>query len=369
MTRRYHPRTEEHRPCHRLGVSLALPRYLCGMSEPRANLKRVQALLKGDMDAFKPKFRQSVSTDVVLLDTVMRYILRRKGKQMRPMFVFLSARLHGGVGSDGHATDRAHTAATLIELLHTATLVHDDVVDESPLRRGVFSIQALWKKKVAVLVGDYLLSRGLLAAVDAEAYDLLKITSRAVREMSEGELLQIEKARRLDITEEVYFDIIRRKTASLLAACCACGAASAGADDETVQRMWGLGERVGLAFQIQDDLLDLGEGDRTGKPTGQDIRERKMTLPLIHTLAKASPSERRRLIRLVKHKSDDPTAVKEVMDTILAGPGMERARSEMRRLKEESLALLDELGSQDAVGAEAREALRDLIGYTIQRVQ
>ena len=282
------------------------------MAESPAGIQHVQALLKADMAAFKPKFRQAVTTDVALLDTVMRYILRQKGKQMRPMFVFLSARLHGGVDDHGQATDRTHTAAALIELLHTATLVHDDVVDESPLRRGVFSIQALWKKKVAVLVGDYLLSRGLLAAVDAEAYDLLKITSRAVREMSEGELLQIEKARRLDITEEVYFDIIRRKTASLLAACCACGAAAAGADQETVARMWGLGERVGLAFQIQDDLLDLGEGDRTGKPTGQDIRERKMTLPLIHTLAKSTPGERRRLIRLVKHRSDDPKAVQEV---------------------------------------------------------
>lgn len=325
--------------------------------------------MKADMAAFKPKFRQAVTTDVALLDTVMRYVLRQKGKQMRPMFVFLSARLHGGVDEHGQATDRAHTAATLIELLHTATLVHDDVVDESPLRRGVFSIQALWKKKVAVLVGDYLLSRGLLAAVDAEAYDLLKITSRAVREMSEGELLQIEKARRLDITEEVYFDIIRRKTASLLAACCACGAAAAGADRDTVGRMWGLGERVGLAFQIQDDLLDLGEGDRTGKPTGQDIRERKMTLPLIHTLAKATPSERRRLIRLVKHHSEDPKAVQEVMQAILQGPGMDRARDEMRRLKEESLALLEELGGSDAVSEEARAALRDLIEYTIRRVK
>lgn len=334
-----------------------------------ANLKHVTSLLARDMAAFKPKFRAAVTTDVALLDTVMRYILRRKGKQMRPMFVFLSARLHGGVDAQGDATDRAHTAAALIELLHTATLVHDDVVDESPLRRGVFSIQALWKKKVAVLVGDYLLSRGLLAAVDAEAYDLLKITSRAVREMSEGELLQIEKARRLDITEEVYFDIIRRKTASLLAACCACGSAAAGAEEATVERMWSLGERVGLAFQIQDDLLDLGEGDRTGKPTGQDIRERKMTLPLIHTLAQATPSERRRLIRLVKHQSDDATAVKEVMDAILAGPGMERARAEMRRLKEESLSLLDQLGGDDAVSREAREALRDLIEYTIQRVK
>jgi octaprenyl-diphosphate synthase len=187
--------------------------------------------------------------------------------------------------------------------------------------------------------------------------------------MSEGELLQIEKARRLDITEEVYFDIIRRKTASLLAACCACGAAAAGANDEEVQRMWDLGECVGLAFQIQDDLLDLGEGDRTGKPTGQDIRERKMTLPLIHTLAKATPSERRRLIRLVKHKSEDPAAIQEVMDAILNGPGMDRARSEMRRLKNKALTMLEELGDSSEGACKAREALRDLIEYTIRRVQ
>ena len=270
-----------------------------------SDLKRVTSLLAGDMAAFKPKFRAAVTTDVALLDTVMRYILRRKGKQMRPMFVFLSARLHGGVDRAAPPTVPT-TAAALIELLHTATLVHDDVVDESPLRRGVFSIQALLEKKVAVLVGDYLLSRGLLAAVDAEAFDLLKITSRAVREMSEGELLQIEKARRLDITEEVYFDIIRRKTAS---------------PPRSMLRLWrgggrrgqqdcgtdvGVGGARGVGLQIQDDLLDLGEGDRTGKPTGQDIRERKMTLPLIHTLAKASPSERRRLIKLVKHKSEIP---------------------------------------------------------------
>ena len=344
--------------------------YLCGMVKPgEADIRKVQSLLAADMAAFKPKFKATVSTDVALLDTIMRYVLRRKGKQMRPMFVFLSARLHGGVDNGGQLIDRAHTAGALIELLHTATLVHDDVVDESPLRRGVFSIQALWQKKIAVLVGDYLLSRGLLAAVDAEAFDLLKITSRAVREMSEGELLQIEKARRLDITEEVYFDIIRRKTASLLAACCACGAASAGADADTVERMWGLGERIGLAFQIQDDLLDLGEGDRTGKPTGQDIRERKMTLPLIHTLAKASASERRRLIRLVKHHSEDPAAVKEVMDAILLGPGMDRARDEMNRLKNEALDMLDELGGSSESENEAREALRELIEYTIRRVK
>jgi octaprenyl-diphosphate synthase len=250
----------------------------------------------------------------------------------------------------------------LIELLHTATLVHDDVVDESPMRRGFFSIQALWKKKVAVLVGDYLLSRGLLMAVDREAYDLLKITSEAVRQMSEGELLQIEKARRLDITEAVYFEIIQRKTASLIAACCACGAASVGADADAVERMRRFGELVGLAFQIKDDLLDLGDGERIGKPTGGDIRERKMTLPLIHTLQEANAQKRRRLIRLVKYRNQDNAAVQEVMDAILNGPGMDYARGQMQALTKEAMALLNPLEESPA-----KSALIDLVEFTIER--
>ena len=241
-----------------------------------SRIREIQAPVSAEMEAFAGHFRDVLKSDVALLDTIMRYIVKRKGKQMRPLFAFLVAKLHGG------CTDKTNTAASLIELLHTATLVHDDVVDESPKRRGFFSIQALWKKKAAVLVGDYLLSKGLLTAVDAEAFDLLKITSRAVREISEGELLQIEKARTLDITEEVYFDIIRRKTASLIAATCACGAASTDSSEEEVGKMWEFGEKLGLAFQIKDDLLDLGDGTRTGKPTGVDIKEKKMTLPLIH---------------------------------------------------------------------------------------
>jgi octaprenyl-diphosphate synthase len=240
--------------------------------------------------------------------------------------------------------------------------VHDDVVDESPMRRGFFSIQALWKKKVAVLVGDYLLSRGLLMAVDAEAYALLRITSEAVRQMSEGELLQIEKARRLDITEEVYFDIIQRKTASLIAACCACGAASVSDDKEVTQNMKRFGELVGLAFQIKDDLLDLGDGERIGKPTGGDIRERKMTLPLIHTLNMATASERRRLIRLVKYQNHKDHAVQEVMDAIIDGPGMDYARQKMTELRDQAMALLE--ATPDT---KAKTALIDLVDYTIER--
>ena len=308
------------------------------------------------MQVFSGHFREVLRSDVPLLDTIMRYIVKRKGKQVRPLFVFLTAKLHGGV------VEKTHTAASLIELLHTATLVHDDVVDESDRRRGFFSIQALWKKKVAVLVGDYLLSRGLLTAVDAEAFDLLKLTSRAVKEMSEGELLQIEKARRLDITEEVYFEIIRRKTASLIAACCACGAASAGGGADQIDVMWKFGEKTGLAFQIKDDLLDLGDGKRTGKPTGQDIREKKLTLPLIHTLQVADGNARRRLIKLVKRAPKDPEAVREVMDAILNGPGLKYAREKMMVLRNEAVEILNDFEEGDA-----KNALIDMLDFTIQR--
>jgi len=308
------------------------------------------------MQVFTGHFREVLRSDVPLLDTIMRYIVKRKGKQMRPLFVFLTAKLHGEI------VEKTHTAASLIELLHTATLVHDDVVDESNRRRGFFSIQALWKKKIAVLVGDYLLSRGLLTAVDAEAFDLLKLTSRAVKEMSEGELLQIEKSRRLDITEEVYFEIIRRKTASLIAACCACGAASTGGDACQIDVMWKFGEKTGLAFQIKDDLLDLGDGKRTGKPTGQDIREKKLTLPLIHTLQVADGHARRRLIKLVKRAPKDPEAVREVMDAILNGPGLKYAREKMMALRNEAVEILNDFEEGDA-----KKALIDMLDFTIQR--
>ncbi len=308
------------------------------------------------MQVFSGHFREVLRSDVPLLDTIMRYIVKRKGKQMRPLFVFLTAKLHGEV------VEKTYTAASLIELLHTATLVHDDVVDESDRRRGFFSIQALWKKKVAVLVGDYLLSRGLLAAVDAEAFDLLRITSRAVKEMSEGELLQIEKARRLDITEDVYFEIIRRKTASLIAACCACGAASTVGDSTKVDLMWKFGEKTGLAFQIKDDLLDLGDGKKTGKPTGQDIREKKLTLPLIHTLQETDASTRRRLLQLVRRAPKDPDAVRKVMDAILSGPGIQYAREKMIKLRNEAVDILN-----DFEDGEAKQALVDMLDFTIQR--
>jgi octaprenyl-diphosphate synthase len=321
-----------------------------------SKIAEIKATVSAEMEAFGAHFREVLKSDVALLDTIMRYIVKRKGKQMRPLFVFLTAKLHGDCG------DRTNTAASLIELLHTATLVHDDVVDDSPKRRGFFSIQALWNKKVAVLVGDYLLSKGLLTAVDAGAFDLLKLTSRAVKEISEGELLQIEKSRKLDITEEIYFEIIRRKTASLIAACCACGAASTGASDEEVEKMWGFGEKVGLAFQIKDDLLDLGDGTRIGKPTGQDIREKKLTLPLIHTLNISDAKTRRKLLRLVRKAPQDPSAVKEVMDAVLEGPGMEYSRVKMLVLRDEAVKMLD--GFDDS---ESKTALVSLLDFTIKR--
>ena len=320
------------------------------------SIKEIQAPVGKEMQVFSSHFREVLRSDVPLLDTIMRYIVKRKGKQMRPLFVFLTAKLHGKV------IEKTHTAASLIELLHTATLVHDDVVDESDRRRGFFSIQALWKKKIAVLVGDYLLSRGLLTAVDAEAFDLLKITSRAVKEMSEGELLQIEKARKLDVTEDVYFEIIRRKTASLIAACCACGAASTGVDSDKVDVMWRFGEKTGLAFQIKDDLLDLGDGKRTGKPTGQDIREKKLTLPVIHTLQVADKSTRRRLLKLMRRAPKDPGAVREVMDAILNGPGLQYAREKMMVLRNEAVDILNDFEEGDA-----KKALIDMLDFTIQR--
>ena len=321
-----------------------------------SRIREIQAPVSAEMEAFAGHFRDVLKSDVALLDTIMRYIVKRKGKQMRPLFAFLVAKLHGG------CTDKTNTAASLIELLHTATLVHDDVVDESPKRRGFFSIQALWKKKAAVLVGDYLLSKGLLTAVDAEAFDILKITSRAVREISEGELLQIEKSRSLDITEEVYFDIIRRKTASLIAACCACGAASTDSSEEEVGKMWEFGEKLGLAFQIKDDLLDLGDGTRTGKPTGVDIKEKKLTLPLIHALNKSDSGTKKRIIKLVRRAPKDPAAVKEVMEFVLEGPGMEYSRKKMAELRNDAVELLSGFSESPS-----KAALIDLLDYTIER--
>ena len=289
------------------------------------------------MELFEKKFQLSMSSKVALLNRITYFIVNRKGKQMRPMFVFLIAKM---ISHDNELTDRTYRGASVIELIHTATLVHDDVVDESYRRRGFFSINALWKNKIAVLVGDYLLSKGLLLSIDNGDFDLLKIISVAVREMSEGELLQIEKARKLDITEEVYYDIIRKKTATLIAACCAMGAQSVNAKEEEVEKMRLFGELIGMAFQIKDDLFDYGE-EKIGKPTGIDIREKKMTLPLIYTLNHCSNEERSWLINSIKNHNKNPKRVKEVIAFVKKSGGLEYTVNKMKKFRQRALQLIE----------------------------
>jgi len=297
-------------------------------------------------------------SEVALLDKITRYIVKRKGKQMRPMFVFLTAKMLSGTN------DQTYRAATLIELLHTATLVHDDVVDDADRRRGFFSINALWKNKVAVLVGDYLLSRGLLLAVKHKDFHLLEITSNAVQEMSEGELLQMEKARKLDITEEVYFNIIRQKTASLIASCCAAGAASISEDKEVIEQMRLFGETVGIAFQIRDDLFDYGSAKDIGKPTGIDIKEKKMTLPLIHALSKSDRSEKRFIINTIKNHNTDDKRVGKVINMVREKGGIEYTVSRMKEYQQKALSMLESYPDN-----EARTSLVDLVNFVIDRTK
>lgn len=319
------------------------------------SIKDIQSPVADEMKVFEQKFRQFMKSDVMLLDQIMNYIVRRKGKQLRPMFVFLTA------GVCGDIAESTYRGASLIELLHTATLVHDDVVDDSNYRRGFFSVNALWKNKIAVLVGDYLLSRGLLLSVDYQEFDILKIVSTAVRELSEGELLQIEKARRLDINEEVYYQIIKQKTASLIASCCAVGACSVGAGADVVKRMHAFGEKVGMAFQIKDDLFDYGE-DEIGKPLGIDIKEKKMTLPLIYALNKAGWLEKRRIINIIRNESHKPKKVTEVINFVKASGGLEYAQEVMQRYVEEARVLLYEFADSPH-----RQSLEQLVQYTIER--
>ena len=314
----------------------------------------IQAPIADEMKLFEQKFRSMMKSDVMLLDQIMSYIVKRKGKQLRPMFVFLMA------GVCGQITESTYRGASLIELLHTATLVHDDV-DDSNYRRGFFSINALWKNKVAVLVGDYLLSRGLLLSVDNGDFELLQIVSTAVREISEGELLQIEKARRLDINEDVYYEIIRQKTASLIAACCAAGARSAGVDPSIIERARTFGEKVGIAFQIKDDLFDYGTAE-VGKPLGIDIKEKKMTLPLIYALNQAGFLEKRRIINTVKNNSDDPRKVNEVISFVKESGGITYATEAMNRYVAEAQVLLNSFPESTY-----RQSLHQLVQYTIER--
>ncbi len=308
------------------------------------------------MDLFENKFKDSLKSNVSLLDRIMHYIIKRKGKQMRPMFVFLTAKLFGKF------EENTYRAASMIELLHTATLVHDDVIDEADFRRGYFSINALWKNKIAVLVGDFLLSRGLLLAVKHEEFELLKIMSTAVQDMSEGELLQIEKARKLDITEKVYFDIIRKKTATLIAACCASGANSVGEDKNTVETMRLFGEKAGIAFQIKDDLFDYTQSTFIGKPTGIDIREQKMTLPLIYTLNNVSKKEKNNIINIVKNHHENDKKVAELIELVKENGGLNYAENVMIEYRNEALEILNQFDDN-----EARRSLELLLNYVVNR--
>ncbi len=310
-----------------------------------------------EMELFEQKFHESMSSKVALLNRITYYIVNRKGKQMRPMFVFLTAKLL----NDGKVNERTYRGASVIELIHTASLVHDDVVDDSNKRRGFFSVNALWKNKIAVLVGDYFFSKGLLLSIEHGDVDLLKIISVAVEEISKGELLQIEKARRLDITEEVYYDIIRQKTATLIAACCSMGACSVKPDTPHVETFRRFGEFCGMAFQIKDDLFDYGQ-EKIGKPTGIDIKEQKMTLPLIHVLNNCEPKEKKWLINSVKNHNRNSKRVKEVIRFVKEQGGLTYAESRMHAFKEKALTLLDDYPS-----SEYKDALRLMVSYVVDR--
>lgn len=320
------------------------------------SLENIQRPIAQEMEKFEPFFRDIAKSKVPLLDTITNYIYRRKGKQMRPMLVFLSARLNGEI------SNASYIAASLIELLHTATLIHDDVVDESNMRRGFFSVNALWKNKIAVLVGDYFLSKGLLLAIDNDHFKLLKIVSEAVREMSEGELLQIEKARKLDINEDIYYEIIRKKTATLIAACSACGASSANADDETVLQMKKFGEYLGMAFQIKDDILDYQSTGLTGKPSGNDLKEKKMTLPLIYALNNSSFSEKRNVMSIIKNHKKNAKKLNEVIQYVVDKGGIAYSEQKMEEFKQKSLEILYKYPE-----SEVRKSLVDFVEYTINR--
>ena len=312
-------------------------------------------VIENELKVFESKFKDATRSHVPMLDRIMRYVVKRKGKQLRPMFVFLSAKLCGGIN------EATYRAASLVELLHTATLVHDDIVDDSLERRGFFSVYALWKNKISVLVGDYLLTKGLLLSLDHNDYRALHILSDAVRKMIEGELSQMEKSRSLNMDEGVYFEIIRNKTASLLASACAAGAWSAANDEIITEKMRSFGEKVGIAFQIKDDLFDYFS-DNVGKPTGNDIKEKKLTLPLIYTLNKVDKSTRRQLIYIIKNQNRKKDKVKVVIDKVIENGGIEYAVEKMNIYKKEALNILDEFPE-----SETKKALLDLVSFVTDR--
>ena len=312
-------------------------------------------ILAVELALFEKHFKKAVKSNVALLDKIMQYIVKRKGKQLRPMFVLLSAKMGGEIN------ESTYRAASLVELLHTATLVHDDVVDESLERRGFFSINALWKNKIAVLVGDYLLSKGLILSLENDDFQTLKILSSAVKSMSEGELLQLEKARDLNLKEETYFEIIKNKTASLVASSCAAGASTTFKDVESIEKMRIFGEKVGIAFQIKDDLFDYGNAD-IGKPTGNDIKERKLTLPLIYTLNQAAPSLKKSIIQIIKNKNQDKESVAFVIAEVQKAGGITYSEEKMNTYRDEALAVLHQFPT-----SEVRNGLEELVRFTTDR--
>ena len=320
-------------------------------------VSQIKQPIEYEMELFEKKFQLSMYSKVSLLNRITHYVVNRKGKQMRPMFVFLIAKMF----NNGEVNDRTYRGASVIELIHTATLVHDDVVDESNKRRGFFSINALWKNKIAVLVGDFLLSKGLLLSIDNSDFDLLKIISTAVKEMSEGELLQIEKARKLDITENIYFDIIRKKTATLIAACCEMGSQSVMASKTEVENMRQFGEYIGMAFQIKDDLFDYGT-QKIGKPTGIDIKEQKMTLPLIHTLNNCSKKEKKWVVNSIKNYNTDKVRVNELIHFVKEKGGLDYAVSKMKEYQKMALVILKKYPDSTY-----KESLELMVNYVIDR--
>ena len=319
-------------------------------------LKEIRKPVNREMQKFEKHFRDAMKSNISLLNIITNYLLRRKGKQIRPMFVFLAAGLSGGI------TESTYNAASLIELLHTASLIHDDVVDESYERRGFFSVNALWKSKVSVLLGDFLLAKGLLLSVEQNEHELLRLVSDAVKEMSEGELLQMQKSRKLNITKEEYFEIIRKKTATLFAACTACGAWSSKNDPEITEKLKLFGEKVGMAFQIKDDLFDYQKKGFIGKPTGNDIKEKKFTLPLIHALEKSSKSEHKHIIRTIKNHNNNSIKVQEVIEFANSYNGLEYSREKMFEYRDNALSILAELPDN-----EYNTSLAGLVNYVIER--
>ena len=324
---------------------------------PMKAVAQIKLPIEKEMELFEKKFSNSMISKVSLLNKITHYVVNRKGKQMRPMFVFLIAKMN----NQGAVNERTYRGASVIELIHTATLVHDDVVDDSDRRRGFFSVNALWKNKIAVLVGDFLLSKGLLLSIDNDDFDLLKIISVAVREMSEGELLQIEKARNLDITEAIYFEIIRQKTATLIAACCAMGAKSVHASEDKVEAMRSFGELIGIAFQIKDDLFDYSD-QAIGKPTGIDIKEQKMTLPLIYAINNASSKDKSWLINSVKNHNKDKHRVKQVIAFVKTNGGLDYAQQQMKDYQQKALDILDTYPSSPY-----KDSLNLMVNYVIDR--